>query len=123
VALAFDLLLAGEDIRRQPLIERKTALKWVLRSLRASSRSGLRPSINRVLKDLYQGQKPQSACGNSRDGWHVLIQICLPNNEIVAAGFKRLQMSHDGRVSLVCNSGFVIESRGRFMHRRGIVSE
>jgi bifunctional non-homologous end joining protein LigD len=27
VALAFDLLLSGEDIRRQPLIERKTALK------------------------------------------------------------------------------------------------
>jgi len=34
VALAFDLLLAGEDIRRQPLIERKTALKWVLRKAR-----------------------------------------------------------------------------------------
>jgi bifunctional non-homologous end joining protein LigD len=34
VALAFDLLLSGEDIRRQPLIERKTALKWVLRKSR-----------------------------------------------------------------------------------------
>jgi len=34
VALAFDLLLSGEDIRRQPLIERKTALKWVLRKAR-----------------------------------------------------------------------------------------
>jgi bifunctional non-homologous end joining protein LigD len=32
VALAFDLLLAGEDIRRQPLIERKKELKWVLRN-------------------------------------------------------------------------------------------
>jgi bifunctional non-homologous end joining protein LigD len=32
VALAFDLLLAGEDIRRQPLLERKDALKWVLRN-------------------------------------------------------------------------------------------
>jgi len=31
VALAFDLLLAGDDIRRQPLIERKKELKWVLR--------------------------------------------------------------------------------------------
>jgi ATP-dependent DNA ligase len=31
VALAFDLLLAGEDIRRQPLIERKKELRWVLR--------------------------------------------------------------------------------------------
>ena len=31
VALAFDLLLSGEDIRRQPLIERKKALQWVLR--------------------------------------------------------------------------------------------
>src|SRR5262245_47137380 len=31
VALAFDLLLSGDDIRRQPLIERKTVLKWVLR--------------------------------------------------------------------------------------------
>src|SRR5262249_20676448 len=75
VALAFDLLLAGEDIRRQPLIERKTALKWVLRKarervssmlstlratatnflppfaisgLRASSRSSLRRFIDRV---------------------------------------------------------------------------
>jgi bifunctional non-homologous end joining protein LigD len=34
VALAFDLLLSGEDIRGQPLIERKTALKWVLRKAR-----------------------------------------------------------------------------------------
>src|SRR5262245_4336689 len=34
VALAFDLLLSGEDIRRQPLVERKTALKWVLRKAR-----------------------------------------------------------------------------------------
>ena len=30
VALAFDLLLAGDDIRRQPLIERKKELRWVL---------------------------------------------------------------------------------------------
>ena len=34
VALAFDLLLSGDDIRRQPLIERKTALKWALRKAR-----------------------------------------------------------------------------------------
>jgi ATP-dependent DNA ligase len=34
VALAFDLLLAGEDIRRQPLIERKKELRWVLRNAR-----------------------------------------------------------------------------------------
>jgi len=34
VALAFDLLLAGDDIRRQPLIERKKELKWVLRNAR-----------------------------------------------------------------------------------------
>ena len=34
VALAFDLLLSGDDIRRQPLIERKNALKWVLRKAR-----------------------------------------------------------------------------------------
>jgi len=34
VALAFDLLLAGDDLRRQPLIERKKALKWVLRKSR-----------------------------------------------------------------------------------------
>ena len=34
VVLAFDLLLSGEDIRRQPLVERKTALKWVLRKAR-----------------------------------------------------------------------------------------
>ena len=30
VACAFDLLLAGDDIRK-PLIDRKAALKWVLR--------------------------------------------------------------------------------------------
>src|SRR5262249_2622436 len=34
VAMAFDLLLSGVDIRRQPLIERKTLLKWVLRKAR-----------------------------------------------------------------------------------------
>jgi ATP-dependent DNA ligase len=34
VALAFDLLLAGDDIRRQTLIERKKELQWVLRSAR-----------------------------------------------------------------------------------------
>jgi len=34
VALAFDLLLSGEDIRRQLLVERKTALKWVLHKAR-----------------------------------------------------------------------------------------
>jgi ATP-dependent DNA ligase len=32
VALAFDLLLAGDDIRRQTLIERKKELRWVLRN-------------------------------------------------------------------------------------------
>lgn len=34
VALAFDLLLAGDDIRRQSLIERKKELRWVLRKAR-----------------------------------------------------------------------------------------
>jgi len=34
VALAFDLLHAGDDIRRRPLIERKKELKWVLRNAR-----------------------------------------------------------------------------------------
>ena len=34
VALAFDLLHSGDDIRRQPLIERKNALRWVLRKAR-----------------------------------------------------------------------------------------
>jgi bifunctional non-homologous end joining protein LigD len=34
VACAFDLLLSGDDIRRQPLIERKRALQWVLRKSR-----------------------------------------------------------------------------------------
>ena len=34
VALAFDLLLSGNDIRRQPLVERKKALQWVLRKAR-----------------------------------------------------------------------------------------
>ena len=34
VALAFDLLFAGDDIRRRPLIERKKELKGVLRNAR-----------------------------------------------------------------------------------------
>ena len=34
VALAFDLLVSGDDIRCQPLVERKAALKWVLRKSR-----------------------------------------------------------------------------------------
>ncbi|HVQ78577.1 MAG: DNA ligase [Pseudolabrys sp.] len=34
VAVAFDLLVSGDDIRRKPLIERKAALKWVLRRSR-----------------------------------------------------------------------------------------
>ena len=38
VALAFDLLLSGDDIRRQPLMERKTALCSAKRT-RASNTS------------------------------------------------------------------------------------
>jgi bifunctional non-homologous end joining protein LigD len=34
VACAFDLLLAGDDIRRRPLVERKAELKWILRRAR-----------------------------------------------------------------------------------------
>jgi bifunctional non-homologous end joining protein LigD len=34
VALAFDLLVSGDDIRRRPLLERKNALKWILRNSR-----------------------------------------------------------------------------------------
>ncbi|MFZ3249598.1 MAG: hypothetical protein WCF66_05565 [Pseudolabrys sp.] len=34
MACAFDLLLAGNDLRRRPLIERKNALRWVLRRSR-----------------------------------------------------------------------------------------
>src|SRR5215468_10384928 len=34
VACAFHLLLAGDDIRRRPLIERKAELKWILRRSR-----------------------------------------------------------------------------------------
>jgi bifunctional non-homologous end joining protein LigD len=34
VACAFDLLVAGDDLRRQPLIERKNTLQWVLRKSR-----------------------------------------------------------------------------------------
>jgi len=34
VALAFDLLFSGDAIRRQPLIERKKVLQWVLRKAR-----------------------------------------------------------------------------------------
>ena len=34
VALAFDLLFSGDDIRRRPLIERKKALQWALRKAR-----------------------------------------------------------------------------------------
>jgi ATP-dependent DNA ligase len=34
VACAFDLLVSGDDIRRRPLLERKNALKWILRNSR-----------------------------------------------------------------------------------------
>jgi bifunctional non-homologous end joining protein LigD len=34
VALAFDLLVSGDDIRGRPLLERKNALKWILRNSR-----------------------------------------------------------------------------------------
>ena len=34
VACAFDLLLAGDDIRQRPLVERKAELKWILRRAR-----------------------------------------------------------------------------------------
>jgi ATP-dependent DNA ligase len=34
VARAFDLLVAGDDIRRQPLVKRKKELRWVLRNAR-----------------------------------------------------------------------------------------
>jgi ATP-dependent DNA ligase len=34
IALAFDLLVSGDDIRRRPLLERKNALKWILRDSR-----------------------------------------------------------------------------------------
>ena len=34
VACAFDLLVAGDDLRQRPLIERKNALRWVLRKAR-----------------------------------------------------------------------------------------
>ena len=34
VARAFDLLLAGDDLRRRPLTERKNALRWMLRRSR-----------------------------------------------------------------------------------------
>ena len=34
MACAFDLLLAGDDIRRRPLVERKAELKWILRRAR-----------------------------------------------------------------------------------------
>ena len=34
VACAFDLLLAGDDLRRRPLTERKNALRWMLRRSR-----------------------------------------------------------------------------------------
>ena len=37
VALAFDLLVSGDDIRRRPLFERKATLKWVL----SRSRGGI----------------------------------------------------------------------------------
>src|SRR5262249_26266308 len=37
VACAFDLLLAGDDIRRRPLFERKAELQWILRRSRGAS--------------------------------------------------------------------------------------
>ena len=92
VALAFDLLLSGEDIRRQRLIERKTALKWVLRKAREGiqyvehaeghgakfcRRLQSRPRGDRVeaayvklhigaVEILDQGQEPEGSCCKPR---------------------------------------------------------
>ena len=62
VALAFDLLVSGDDIRRKPLFERKATLKWVLRERavafststipRATERNCLPPFAISALKEL-----------------------------------------------------------------------
>ena len=61
VALAFDLLHSGDDIRRQPLIERKKALKWyfvsravafsTLSTPKATATKCLRPSAISAWKE------------------------------------------------------------------------
>jgi len=87
VALAFELLLSGEDIRRQPLIERKTALKWVLRKARegiqyvehaegqddklfaAVCKLGLEGIVSKKLNAPYRSG-PSRSCRPHRAGWH-----------------------------------------------------
>ena len=72
LALAFDLLVAGDDIRHQTLFERKNALRWVLRNasdgiqyvehtggdgaqmFRAVCRLGLEGIVSKRLKSVYR---------------------------------------------------------------------
>jgi len=96
VALAFDLLLSGDDIRRQPLIERKNALKWVLRKARegiqyvehaeghgdklfaAVCHLGLEGIVSKRLTSIYKSDPPKAwikvknpnapAASRARDG-------------------------------------------------------
>jgi bifunctional non-homologous end joining protein LigD len=78
VACAFDLLLSGDDLRRQPLIERKKALRWILRRSRggiqyiehtegdgtemfeAICKLGLEGMVSKKLDSLYRSGKSKA---------------------------------------------------------------
>jgi bifunctional non-homologous end joining protein LigD len=78
VACAFDLLLSGDDLRRQRLIERKKALRWVLRRSRggiqyvehtegngtemfeAIRKLGLEGMVSKKLDSLYRSGKSKA---------------------------------------------------------------
>ena len=102
VALASDLLVSGEDIRRRPLIERKTALRWVLRKTRegiqyvdhtegdgekmfaAVCKLGLEGIVSKKLSSGYKSgpskawikvKKSEGASCNPRHGWDVLADM------------------------------------------------
>ena len=101
-ALAFDLLMfGGEDFRPKPYVERKAALRKLLRGDRgiqyvehaqghgdklfeAACKLGLEGIVSKKLdapyrsgksKSLDQGQKPEGTCGDTRDRWNVLIAV------------------------------------------------
>ena len=102
VALAFDLLVSGDDIRRRPLVERKAALKWVLRRSRGGIQYvehaeghgdklfaavcdlGLEGIVSKKLdapyrsglsKNVGENQKPQITGSHPRRQWDVL-SVC-----------------------------------------------
>ena len=142
VALAFDLLLAGDDLRRRPLIERKNTLKWVLRKSRggiqyvdhtegdgekmfkAVCKLGLEGIVSKKLTSVYRSgpskawlkiKNPKSPAA-TRAGWDVLAR------EIARCGIGRRHIRAYSLASLnrglFCAGFCTIRGRSRPPRRR-----